>query len=381
MKTKIKFIFIILCFFKIGQNILFGWPTNAPQKVCGSFGTYEDMGGKYFHNGIDIYGTGDSTQCIAIEQMTFRYCWRQGRTNSYNLAATFDSSHIDVIYAHINPLSSGINILTLTNGNTIPAGAAFAVIASKADAGTTFDHLHFTLCSDWNNSIPTSIDPLLENLTGNNNPGGNKPEIGPIYFKRPWFGAYFKKSVDKALFNKTDIIAQITDDMGHKESSSSVSDNDVWPSAENRFTGITSSPHKIEWKIKDNNNNAVITEDFTMPTNPDNGLIVNWYTSSEHSKHAYDNPEYFFLHNLTKFQADRSWNTKLKKSATNWWESTDSTNPDPSNSDGPKYPDGNYSLEVTGEDAGGNKTDPPKKVDFVIDNFLPFIIWVKAVRG
>jgi hypothetical protein len=336
------------------------WPTNGPNEVCGSYGTYEG-GGDNFHDGIDILGTAGTTKTVAVAAGTIIAVARQN--NSINVYVELDpaGSQKFAVYVHCEELEATdvdyVNLyngtyaagFTAVTGTHLNANQKFATIASPANAVTTFPHVHFSY-QDGPTQHSDRLNPLQQTIWADAGSGA-APVNGPFYFKTQ-AGAYLTKATTKALTGKVDVIAQMTDDMGHNEPQANpIADGDIWePPPAGRWGGITSSPWSVDFRVLKPGGALV----WQAPRLEFTGHPIDITNLLEADKRSQLDPEYRYCFNLTNIttggqlqaatiDAAGNWNTKLKTGQA--WNGLDAAR----NGEA-RFPDDNYTVTFRSED-------------------------------
>ena len=387
MKRLFSLISLLLLY---NGHLFAAWPTNGPAFVTANFGTFEgnangsDEG--VFHSGLDIPQIGASSKCIAVADLkVIKFFLDSDLGNTFQgvLFENINNPGQYIMYYHIEELPNGPDLRT--SGSVITTGQAFAVIRDTTSARTTFPHTHFLVASDPDDWAYTAINPLTSGLITPADPAGAYPQIGPVYLKR---GNNYINSDDPAypyLWGKIDIIAQITDFMGHNVDNpgGDISDRDVFQSTAPRYNGITSTPYKVEYSILDSLGNVVKQpESYTFSGNPDDTKMATLY---EADKQVNENISggtlpYNYSFNLTNVVDDRYWNTKLSTNVA--WNGGDAKI-DGANSGSiyrAQYPDGKYTIKISAWDV---EKSSDSFTAVIVDNFRPFLeqVEVKKVSG
>jgi len=339
------------------------WPADNTPEVCGSFGTFE-AGGDGFHDAVDIFGVPGTTKTVAVAAGRIVAVNRQN--NSINIYVELGAvgSNQFAVYVHCEELGAAdpdfVNLYDGTYAagfNPLPAGPIalaanqkFATIATVANAGTTFPHVHFAY-QDGATFHVDRVNPLEQ--TTEHDPDTNDPMIGPVYF-RVQGGGYLTLAADEALKEKVDIIVQLTDDMGHLEPNASpIADADIWePPPAGRWGGITSSPYVVSVSILNPPESKGYVWHF--PELTFTGHPIGLGVLMEAGKHSQMGPEYRYCYNLTNITVggnlqaatidpDGCWNTKLK-------QDEDMDGIDATRNGEAQFPDDMYGVEPWAED-------------------------------
>jgi len=368
------------------------WPTSDSPTVTASYSSYEvvDGVGKQ-HRALDIYGQPNVTKMISpgngsIHRVVIPAFDPKLPLDTQEQAITIVIKippDIYVLYSHCEELApqdpdfvdlySGTYPYSIPiEGTAIRQGQAFATVATAEKAQTTFPHVHFQYkIGDW--ELPSfNVNALEYFAPENRDPENNPPRIGPLFIKQTMNNVYQKFDKLPFLFSKVDIIREITDNMGHDifaNENGEIADDDVWFGPPYRFAGITSSPHRVKFSIKNADDRIIVPEEeitFTGPPLSDD-LISLVYEADKPSRQG---PDYSYCFNLTNistsgFAVDKYWNTRLKKEEA--WDGVDALLYQDA-----EFPDGKYKLYVAAEDLSGRP--PVEDLQMVtIDNFRPFV--------
>lgn len=379
-------------------NPLIYAPFNAAPTVAQNYGNFPDYGGgNHLHAGLDITGAADTPVRAMVNSVIVavdgNYVIASDGTNLYT-------------YAHVKKTTGahGNDFTAADIGTVLTAGKNFAfVIGAANDGGGSFDHVHVEYApnrgtdalikkADGNYKSaadiyavlsPYRVNPLLA-LFPDKDPGGNKPIIGPIFYRpegdnvggfKEFGQAPANKNVRKGTFinGKADLIEEIRDNQGAEPFTGNR--QDPIDNTIQIYNGVMSNPYKVSYEVKgqgvvaghDIAERTLIIYNDRYGTQDPQVTGENVHDLRRNTTTAGTSPRNYayVLTNTdgTRPENDNVWNTRAKAGGGGSPDGTGRANA-ANNAEG-LFPDGVYRVQGNGYDIG-NDGNPANKT------FVPY---------